>query len=62
MKNRCKDMTFMLYSITFTKKITKLTRINQRPPKTPFFWEVYESTGQQVYELMIRNLENSGIR
>ena len=50
MKNRCKDMNFMLYSITFTKKNTKLTRINQRPQKTPFFGEVYESTGQQVYE------------
>ena len=48
MKNRCKDMTFMLYSITFTKKITKLTRINQIPPKNAFFGEVYESTGQQV--------------
>ena len=62
MKNRCKDMTFMLYSITFTKKITKLTRINQSAQKTAVFWEVYESTGQQVYELMIRNLENSRIR
>ena len=45
MKNRCKDMNFMLYSITFTKKITKLTRINQRPQKTPFFGK---STSQQV--------------
>ena len=24
MKNRCKDMTFMLYSITFTKKNHKI--------------------------------------
>ena len=48
MKNRCKDMTFMLYSITFTKKITKLTQINQRPQKNGIFLDVYESTGQQV--------------
>ena len=32
------------------------------PAENAVFREVYESTSQQVYELMIRNLENSGIR
>ena len=51
MKNRCKDMTFMLYSITFAKKITKLTRINQSAQKTVVFWEVNRSTSQRVNRL-----------
>ena len=50
MKNRCKDMTFMLYSITFTKKNHEINTNEPKTPKNAVFLEVYEPTGQQVYE------------